>query len=602
MNIKEQEIQDMFARLKPTYGGVWQDYFSILYLMREFGLTEEEAAAQTAFGGNDYGVDAFHLAADRKNLYLYQFKWSADHKLFADSIRRITQAGLSRIFSATDQDKAQNDLIDQLKHVLHEKQDVVARVYMHCVFRGPLEAAENSKHLEALREELESCRYHLDEFFKRTVDLTFEFVSVAQSKRGARARASKTVEFPISLQSPSDAAATPAGQTMVVGFVPLHELHGFYKAMQHRLFDRNIRFGLSSDNPPNREIRKSLENIVFKGEPAEAFAFHHNGVSIAAQALKKTDEGYRIVEPRVLNGAQTIMSVARFLELQEKNPLLRQNEDRFKAVKVLAKIVISPGLPEFVTTVTINNNRQNPVEPWNLRANDDIQLQFQDAFAERGIYYERQQGAFENMSDDDLQDLNVTETKAVELRPLTKTLLALHGEVKRMSNTRELFESEKGYANTFRSEYLGCDFRELVLCYKIGRRLRAMVGEIMARGENKYWYITRAGNLLWALAIQGILNDPDREFLADSYGRDLRLPAGFTDALRDTASKRLRMIIGSVVEREHIDAVANGQTAFLNSNAMYEACLAYAKKTYKWERRGLRTAESELHDSNFVAA
>ena len=30
-----------------------------------------------------------------------------------------------------------------------------------------------------------------------------------------------------------------------------------------------------------------------------------------------------------------------------------------------------------MTRVTINNNRQNPVEPWNLHANDDIQLELQ---------------------------------------------------------------------------------------------------------------------------------------------------------------------------------------------------------------------------------
>lgn len=589
MNIKEQEVQNLFARLKPTHGGVWQDYFSVLYLMREFGISEEEAATQTAFGNNDYGVDAFHLAGDRKNLYLYQFKWSADHKLFADSIRRLTAAGLERVFRASGQDKLQNGVLDQLKHVLHEKQDLVARVYVHCVFRGPLEAAENSKHLEALREELESCRYHLDGFFNRTVDLTFEFVSVAQAKRGVRVRASRTIEFPISLENPADAAPTPSGQRMVVGFVPLHELHGYYKAMQHRLFDRNIRFGLSSDNPPNREIRRSLENIVMKGAPPEAFAFHHNGVSIAAQALKKDGAGFKIVEPRVLNGAQTIMSVARFLELQEKNPLLTQNEERLKAIRVLAKIVVSPGQPEFVTAVTINNNRQNPVEPWNLRANDDIQLRFQDAFADHGIYYERQQGAFENLSDDDLQDQGINETKAVELRPFTKTLLALQGSVKSMSNLRELFESEKAYANTFKPQLLDVDFRELVVCYKIGRRLRAMIVEIQARGENKYWYMARAGNLLWALAIQGFLNDPDREYIADSYGKDLRLPAGFTDTLRGLASRRLRMIIGTIAERDQADALENGQTAFVHSNANYDGCMALAKKQFKWERLSLRT-------------
>jgi hypothetical protein len=54
--------------------------------------------------------------------------------------------------------------------------------------------------------------------------------------------------------------------------------------------------------------------------------------------------------------------------------------------------VITNASPEFVTAVTINNNRQNPVNPWNLRANDMIQLQLQDKFRDDlEIYYARRE-------------------------------------------------------------------------------------------------------------------------------------------------------------------------------------------------------------------
>ncbi len=79
---------------------------------------------------------------------------------------------------------------------------------------------------------------------------------------------------------------------------------------------------------------------------------------------------------------------------------------------------------EFITTVTINNNRQNPVEPWSLHANDMIQLELQDKFRdELGIFYQRQERAFENLTDEDLEDQGIREYKAIELPRLARLFL-----------------------------------------------------------------------------------------------------------------------------------------------------------------------------------
>jgi hypothetical protein len=86
---------------------------------------------------------------------------------------------------------------------------------------------------------------------------------------------------------------------------------------------------------------------------------------------------------------------------------------RLEGIRVICRI-ITDAAPEFVTTVTINNNRQNPVEPWNLHANDMIQLELQDKFRdELGIYYERREKAFVNLSAEDLEDQGIREYKAI---------------------------------------------------------------------------------------------------------------------------------------------------------------------------------------------
>jgi hypothetical protein len=138
-------------------------------------------------------------------------------------------------------------------------------------------------------------------------------------------------------------------------------------------------------------------------------------VTLSAEELTASDSQFEITEPRLLNGAQTVTTFARFLKANEGNQLLNTRRDVLESINVMCRVITNAS-PEFVTTVTINNNRQNPVNPWNLRANDMIQLQLQDKFRDDlEIYYARQEGAFENLSDEDLEELGITHYKAMEL-------------------------------------------------------------------------------------------------------------------------------------------------------------------------------------------
>jgi hypothetical protein len=48
--------------LKSRRGGVDNDYFGLLFLEKEFKLSREEACEQTAYGGNDFGIEDRSLA------------------------------------------------------------------------------------------------------------------------------------------------------------------------------------------------------------------------------------------------------------------------------------------------------------------------------------------------------------------------------------------------------------------------------------------------------------------------------------------------------------------------------------------------------------
>lgn len=587
MSITQQELDQAFSDYEKKYGGRKEDYFALLYLSKEYNCPIEELEQQVAFGGNDYGIDAFHFDKERHNLYIFQFKWSENHNLFKESFKRLKSAGIERVFGNSLQDQNQNQLLIKLKSIINENYEIIDHVLIYFIFNGDPESAEKSSVLDSLREDLEAKKHIIDGFFgSRQVKLTFQFISNKSKKFGAYTHTKRTHKYKINIEEKIK-KETATGEVQHVCFVKLMDLYRMYLEMGQRFFERNIRAGLSADKPPNREIRKSLANIVLKmAEKPDVFAFNHNGVTISAENLDFENGSTFITEPRILNGAQTLTSLAKFMEENEKNPLIKKNENLLESIYVLAKI-IRANSDEFIINVTICNNRQNPVESWNLRANDLLQCEFQDKFQnELHIYYERQEKAFENIFIKELENRDITQQKAIQIKPLAQAFLACQGEIDRMSRLSEVFENDNTYRNTFRDSYLHGDVRKILLVYKIHFRLRRIIREILERGQNKYYYLTNARNLIWALLIQAIFNDERLNEYCEQYGTQIYMEADFTEILNSLASRRVRPIISKVVEnKQYKEMIENDKFSFLRTKEMYRRCMNIAYDRFGWNKK-----------------
>ena len=90
----KHELDQMHSDWSERYGGCKEDYFACIYLANKLRCDVPKIAGQIAFGGNDYGLDAYFIDPPSKNLYLYQFKWSENHNLFKDSLDRLARDGM----------------------------------------------------------------------------------------------------------------------------------------------------------------------------------------------------------------------------------------------------------------------------------------------------------------------------------------------------------------------------------------------------------------------------------------------------------------------------------------------------------------------------
>lgn len=587
--ISDRQIDQAYKELRSTCGGTRDDYFGLLYVEQEHKVPRERAINQIAFGGNDLGIDGFHFNDAQRNLYIFQFKYSESYTQFKKPLQRLISEGIERAFGTPRKEDSKSQIITQLRSCLIENRALIDQVCFRFVFTGDPEKAERSAVLDKLREDLENKKYLLDQFFGgRQVGLVVEFRS-ASGRVGAVTNPRQTLTFEVPLAD-SILAYGPAGEEMHMGLIRLVDLNQMHRELGSRFFDSNIRYGLGENKAVNRAISRALKQVVIdRSEEPAAFSFNHNGITLFAEQVERLDGKVRLTAPRLLNGVQTVMTVSGFLESNESTPKFADGKKVLDALRVPCKIITKAD-QKFVTRVTVNNNRQNPVEPWNLHANDLIQLELQDKLrTDLGIYYERQENAFGQLSVDDLEDFGIKEeAKALQLLKLTQTFLLTDGFISRLAEMRRVFEEDRIYDHTFRQGRLKADSRHILLCYKVQFRLRKLAREIEQKGQNKYFFINRARYLLWALVCQGLLNHEKLDALAQDYGGSMAVSAGYSELLAWLATARVRLLLSDLMEiGMYTEKVHEGNLSFLRTDRAFDQCMESAKQKWGWAHKKL---------------
>jgi hypothetical protein len=619
-----EEIEKIYHELSPTYHGRKDDYFGVAYITKRFNIPAEHAATFVNFKGENYGIDGFYHDKSDNSLYLFVFRWSDDPMAFKDALDSLGKDGMYRLFFSTSRLAEDGQILTSIKNVLSSNYESIRNIYINFVFNGDPIIAEQSKVLGFLRESVEDKKDLVDSYFKNRsrlasqgatrdderhmTELILQYVS-NEIAFGHSTSSRQAAEYIIKVNGPSQKIAGGENELTLV-FLPLWQLYQMYTEMGERFFEKNIRSGLDDGNMTNYQIKSSLKKVIDHEELPENFTLYHNGIAMTAQTLEESLNGatsIRMVEPRILNGVQTVKILKQFIESAshskkstKKNKsntddIIHSSTDgdnsgtydnlqqQLGKTMVVARIIRSPD-DEFLKRVTINNNRQNPIMPWNLRANDLVQIQFEELFGKMQIYYERRQNAYNSLTDQDLESIGI-EKGVIEIRKFAQTILAMQGHIDRISDMKEVFENERWYKDTFKQRYLQVDPRKFVLLYKIQYRLPSVIREIKNIGSERYSYAPKAKNLLWCLSIQGILNDPKFSKHLEIYGTSVTIEAGLTQILRRLASTQLRLILRDTLEkRNYRQNIEAGKLSFLHTKTTLEDCMKVATDKFGWDR------------------
>ena len=376
-----------------------------LHLRNKFKCDDSAAFDQTSHGSNDHGVDAWYFSEAENCLYIYQSKFSEDFKYICEGLKDFIKSLHwleSLVVNKEVLNKKMNHSLEGLFELLCKMDGRLSNIKFAIISCLDETDADFSKERDLLEKHITQSK--LNKLLNSRgggIEIIIEkyncskIIISGQKKYNVSKILNTTVELP----SKENEVKTSLG----LAYIPLFNLVKLYREMGDRLFNKNVRLTLIPFKDSKMRVvnpmEKTLREICSGKLPAEIFTFFHIGVTLSTKSeLHKKDCDYELEDPSIINGCQTVTIAERFLRSLELEKKVNDIEV-FKKIRVMAKVVVGASDGD-LREITNCNNRQNPIEDWQLYCNDEIHLLIEEKFKSLGVFYERQKGKFELIKND----------------------------------------------------------------------------------------------------------------------------------------------------------------------------------------------------------
>ena len=158
-----------------------------------------------------------------------------------------------------------------------------------------------------------------------------------------------------------------------------------FKKYNFSLFFKNVRNPLLQSQF-NQEIEKTAI------EESNLFWYYNNGITAITYLLPeigKKAEKITVTGLQIINGAQTVYAIYRAYESASPTQRLKMDNEALVTLRLLKS-----GGKNFDLNVTRYTNSQNPVQDRDFYANDEIQVNLQNASYQTNVWYEKRRGEF----------------------------------------------------------------------------------------------------------------------------------------------------------------------------------------------------------------
>jgi AIPR protein len=420
----KQEIQN---------GPYYQQNFSndgerfLAWYLRRVLLRDAVAARDDITdGANDKQIDAVIVDDEESRILVIQGKFIGATEVDGEPLREVLAAWIR----LQDLPSLQKDCNEKLKVKLE-----AVRQALEDEYRIDFELVTTGVLTDAAKGDLRVFGDKLEESDDFTASLHLIDTDVLQTRLAeAEAMELPSLDHIVNVDPEKTLVTTVGSAQTILTVLSLRECLKLPGIVDGKLFRKNVRQALGSNNRVNRALRSTLH-----GDRVKEFFFYHNGITAICDEAKVSADKTRLSVKglSVVNGCQslsTIYAASEHVRSEEAN-----------GACILFRFYEIPDRP-LADRISINTNTQSPVKPRDLRSNDKVLVGLRRAFETRypDGYFMTKRGEA-RPADRDAKN-------TVDASVLAKTLMAWHCQRPNIAyNERKLFDEY--YKTLFRTGY-----------------------------------------------------------------------------------------------------------------------------------------------------
>ena len=368
-----QQIKEDIQGLKETLA--WDsntksdDYtFNYWILSNIYNLDEEECSTNiTEY--NDKGIDCYVHYEEDKELYLVQNKYYDEQtRLSSKELSDFITRPLSKL------DEGTYTRSPELQRIYSEcKEDSEYKIFLHFYVTNDL----NHSDLKSLINSFKNPNVFLEIFFLSDLKEKYYGKSYAENpklytKLNIKNKGTFLAIRPVEYDLPNMSEAY-----YVMAKVPdVFKLWQDAESKDYPLFEENIREYLGGTSGINKGIIATLKNPEERGN----FFYYNNGITVICDNAKATSKFINIDNPQIVNGCQTVNSIAEVLKT-ESNPA-----STYSDVYVMVKILVLENKDTgFYRDIVRYTNSQNSINEKVFGATLQPFFTIQDKLKQYGI-------------------------------------------------------------------------------------------------------------------------------------------------------------------------------------------------------------------------
>jgi len=350
----------------PYYGNNFDNSgqrFVAWYLRRVLLRDDAQTRDDITDGPNDKEIDAVIVDDEDQRVVVIQGKFITAGQVDGGPIQEVLTAWL-RLQKLDALQKDCNERLKKKIEAVRQALDEDYRVEFELLTTGTLTEAA-TKDLATFTEQIAefddfSASLHL-------IDTDMLAARLAEAENSVL----PSLEHTVTLDPSKIFSASFSNASTVVAVLPLSECLKFPGIADGRLFAKNVRQSLGSNNKVNRALKQTIH-----GERVRDFMFYHNGITAICDSMTLSPDRtkLKLKGVSVVNGCQSLNTIyacserVRAPEAKDAHILFRFNEIKDRG---------------FGDRISINTNSQSAVKQRDLRSNDRVMVGLKRAFETR---------------------------------------------------------------------------------------------------------------------------------------------------------------------------------------------------------------------------